>query len=267
MVLPLLQGRRVLVTGGSRGIGRAVVEAAAAAGAACGVVCREPGSAADLVRHCRSQGHPVPLVEAADVTDDAACTGAVQRLAARLGGLDVVVNNAARVSGEVPDALFTTTDALLRADFEEKVVASLRVVRAAHPHLVRSGSGRVVNIGGEAAHIARHNVSSGVRNAAVVHLTHSMARELGPDGITVNAVQPGVTLTAGVRAMLLGGVEDGTPAAEARLAELARRSSLRRFVRPEEVAAVVTFLASPASSGVTAQVLTVSGGSTAAVHY
>ncbi|WP_433222405.1 SDR family NAD(P)-dependent oxidoreductase [Dactylosporangium sp. CS-047395] len=252
-----LDGRRVLVTGGSRGIGRAIVEAAAAAGARCAVLCRHPEAAADL---------PARSVHAADITDPAGCERAVAEAAAALGGLDVVVNNAARVSGGVPDGLFSTTDTLLRSDFEEKIVGYLRVVRAAAEHLRASGSGRVVNVGGEAARIARHNVSSGVRNAALVHLTHSMARELGPDGITANVVQPGVVLTAEVRAMLLAGAPDGT-GEEDYLRKLAARQSLRRFVKPAEVAAVVIFLASAAASGLTGQVLTVSGGTSAAVHY
>jgi NAD(P)-dependent dehydrogenase (short-subunit alcohol dehydrogenase family) len=261
-----LAGRRVLVTGGSRGIGRAIVEAAAAAGARCAVLCRDPAGAAAVVARCAEAGWAVPSVHAADVTDAAACEDAVAAAAEALGGLDAVVNNAARVSGGAPDGLFTTTDALLRADFEEKVVAYLRVVRAAAPDLRASGSGRVVNIGGEAARIARHNVSSGARNAALVHLTHSMARELGPDGITANVVQPGVVLTDSVRAMLLAGAPAGTPA-EAHLRALAARQSLRRFVEPTEVAAVVVFLVSAAASGMTGQVLTVSGGTSAAVYY
>lgn len=261
-----LAGRRVLVTGGSRGIGRAIVEAAAAAGARCAVLCRDPAGAAAAVARCAEAGWAAPSVHAADVTDPAACEDAVTAAAQALGGLDAVVNNAARVSGGTPDGLFTTTDALLRTDFEEKVVAYLRVVRAAAPHLRASGSGRVVNIGGEAARIARHNVSSGARNAALVHLTHSMARELGPDGITANVVQPGVVLTDRVRAMLLAGAPAGTPAEE-HLRALAARQSLRRFVEPAEVAAVVVFLVSAAASGMTGQVLTVSGGTSAAVHY
>ncbi|MGW0502836.1 SDR family NAD(P)-dependent oxidoreductase [Micromonospora sp. NPDC003241] len=261
-----LAGRRVLVTGGSRGIGRSIVEAATAAGARCAVLCRDPAGAAGVVTACTDAGLPVPSVHAADITDPVGCGRAVVDAADALGGVDVVVNNAARVSGGVPDGLFSTTDALLRTDFEEKVVGYLRVVRAAVAHLRAGGSGRVVNIGGEAARIARHNVSSGVRNAALVHLTHSMARELGPDGITANVVQPGVVLTGEVRAMLLAAAPPGTDPQD-HLRRLAARQSLRRFVEPAEVAAVVVFLASTASSGLTGQVLTVSGGTSAAVHY
>ncbi|MET7422573.1 SDR family oxidoreductase [Dactylosporangium sp. NPDC005555] len=261
--MTLLDGRRILVTGGSRGIGRAIVEGAAAAGARCAVVCRDPAGAGGLLRACADAGLPVPSVHAGDITDAAGCERAVVAAAQTLGGVDVVVNNAARVSGGAPDGLFTTTDALLRADFDEKVVGYLRVVRAAVPYLRDSAHGRVVNIGGEAARIARHNVSSGVRNAALVHLTHSMARELGPDGITANVVQPGIVLTTDVRAMLVAGAPDP----DAHLRRLAARQSLRRFVEPAEVAAVVVFLASVASSGLTGQVLTVSGGTSAAVHY
>jgi NAD(P)-dependent dehydrogenase (short-subunit alcohol dehydrogenase family) len=262
----MLTGRRVVVTGGSRGIGRAIVEAAAAAGARCAVICRRPEGAADLLRRCVDEGWPVPSVHPADITDSAGVTAAIHAATAALDGIDVVVNNAARVSGNVPDGLFTTTDALLRADFEEKVIGYLQVVRAAAEQLRTSGSGRVINIGGEATYIARDNVSSGVRNAAVVHLTHSMARELGPYGVTANVVQPGVVLTETVRKLLLSSAPAGV-SAEEHLAKLASRHALRRFVSPTEVAAVVVFLASAAASGLTGQVLTVSGGSSTAVRY
>lgn len=256
----------MLVTGGSRGIGRAIVEQASAAGARCAVICRDPAGAAEVVATCEQRGWAAPTVHAADIADAAGCEAAVGAAAEALGGLDVVVNNAARVAGGVPDGLFSTTDELLRADFEQKILGYLRVVRVAAAHLRASGSGRVVNIGGEAAHIAQGNVSSGVRNAGAIHLTHSMARELGPDGITANLVQPGLVLTDGVRAMLLSTVPPGV-AAQDHLDHLAARQALRRFVRPEEVAAVVLFLASAASSGMTGQVLTVSGGTSTSVYY
>ena len=204
-----------------------------------------------------------PAVRYADITDDEECTAAVVELAEELGGLDVVVNNAARVSGVEPDGLFTTSYDLLRADFEEKVIGYLRVVRAAHPYLARSGDGRVINIGGEASRVARDNVSSGVRNAAVVHLTHTMAMALGPDGITVNAVQPGVVLTPDVRRNLAA----AGPDVDTTIARLAASHALHRLVTPEEVARTVLFLASPEASGITAQVLSVSAGSTRGVYY
>jgi NAD(P)-dependent dehydrogenase (short-subunit alcohol dehydrogenase family) len=120
-----LAGRRVVVTGGSRGIGRAIVEAAAAAGARCAVICRNAGGAAEVVARCAGEGWPVPSVHEGDITNETSCVAAVTGAAEALGGLDVVVNNAARVSGGVADGLFSTTDDLLRSDFEETGTCAL----------------------------------------------------------------------------------------------------------------------------------------------
>jgi NAD(P)-dependent dehydrogenase (short-subunit alcohol dehydrogenase family) len=114
---------------------------------------------------------------------------------------------------------------------------------------------------------ARKNVSSGARNAAIVHLTHSMAMELGEYGITVNAIHPGVVLTETVRHRLATAAQAaGRDPAEVRAAAGAR-SALGRLVEPEEVAAAAIFLASAAASGITSQVIAVSGGSSRAVYY
>jgi NAD(P)-dependent dehydrogenase (short-subunit alcohol dehydrogenase family) len=262
----ILNGRRVLVTGGARGIGRAIVDAASAQGAACGVICRTPRSAEALRSDYDRQGVPV-AVAVADVTDDEGCAAAVTGIAGILGGLDVLVNCAARVAGGQDDGFFTTTPELMQHDYDEKVVGALRCARAAFPFLRDSGSGRIVNIGGEAARLARKNVSSGARNAAIVHLTHSMAMELGEYGITVNAIHPGVVLTETVLHRLEAAAHAaGRGPADAR-ASAGARSALGRLVEPEEVAAAAIFLASGAASGITSQVIAVSGGSSRAVYY
>jgi NAD(P)-dependent dehydrogenase (short-subunit alcohol dehydrogenase family) len=265
-VTSILDGRRVLVTGGARGIGRAIVDAATAEGATCAVICRTAESAEALNSDYDRRGIPI-AVAVADVTEDEGCAAAVPHLAALLGGLDVLVNSAARVAGDREDGFFTTAPELMRHDFDEKVVGALRCARAAFPFLRDSGSGRIINIGGEAARQASKNVSSGARNAAIVHLTHSMAMELGEFGITVNAIHPGVVLTDTVRHRLAAAAQAaGRDPADVRAAAGAR-SALGRLVEPGEVAAAAIFLASAAASGITSQVIAVSGGSSRAVYY
>jgi NAD(P)-dependent dehydrogenase (short-subunit alcohol dehydrogenase family) len=261
-----LAGRKVLVTGGSRGIGRAIADAAADAGAACGVICRTRQSADALTSDYARLGRTVE-VALADVTDDAGCAAAVTQVAERLGGLDVLVNSAARVAGDQPDGFFTTTPELMRRDFDEMVVGALRCARAAFPFLRASGSGRIINIGGEAARLARKNLSSGARNAAIVHLTVSMAMELGEYGITVNAIHPGVVLTETVLDRFAAVAAASGRETTDEVAAAGSHSALRRLVQPHEVAALAVFLASPAASGITGQVVAVSGGSSRAVHY
>jgi NAD(P)-dependent dehydrogenase (short-subunit alcohol dehydrogenase family) len=258
----LLAGRRVLVTGGSRGIGLAVVEVALRAGARCAVLARTDES----LRAAAEQVGEIVTVRA-DIGDRTRIRPAVDTAAEQLGGLDVLVNAAARVSGREPDGVFTVTPELLLADFAEKIVGYLETARAAHPYLRDSGRGRIVNIGGEAVRLARHNVSSGARNAALVHLTRSLAMEFGPDGIRVNAVHPGVVRTANVDRMLAErSVAAGDPP-EALAAAIARRTAIRRLVEPVDVANTVAFLASDLADGITGEGITVSGGSSAAVHY
>lgn len=262
----MLADRKVVVTGGSRGVGRAIVKAAIAEGAACGIICRTAESAQVLLADLAEQRQSA-AVALADVTDDERCDAAVTEIATALGGLDVLVNSAARVAGDQPDGFFTTTADLMKRDFDEKIVGALRCARAAFPFLRASGSGRIINIGGEAARLARRNISSGARNAAIVHLTHSLAMELGEFGITVNAIHPGVVLTETVLSRFAA-----TAAATGRdLAEVVQaagaRSALRRLVEPREVAAAAVFLASAAASGITGQVIAVSAGSSRAVYY
>lgn len=264
--MSILDGRRMLVTGGARGIGRAIVDAASAEGAACGVICRTAQSAEALTSDFDLQGVPI-AVAVADVTDDNGCAAAISQVAGRLGGLDVLVNSAARVAGDREDGFFTTTPELMQHDFDEKVVGALRCARAAFPFLRDSGSGRIINIGGEAARLARKNISSGARNAAIVHLTHSMAMELGEFGITVNAIHPGVVLTETVRQRLAAAAQAAGRKPTDVSASAGARSALGRLVEPEEVAAAVIFLASAAASGITSQVIAVSGGSSRAVYY
>ena len=152
------------------------------------------------------------------------------------------------------------------SDFTVKFLGYLRAARAAVPFMEAAGWGRIVNVGGLAARTAGP-ISAGARNAGVVHLTRSLSRELGRAGITVNAVHPGLTLTDGVRQRLQRWAEASGLAPEAMAERLAGDIAIGRLPEPDEVAAVVVFLASGAASAVTGEVVAASGGAGAAVHY
>jgi len=255
-----LTGRRALVTGGSRGIGLAAGRALAAEGADVALVARGEDalrSAADDV--ARESGRRVIAV-AADTGADASVAAMAGQVVAQLGGVDILVNAAATPATGAP---FTDDD--LEGEINVKVRGYLRCARAVAPLMVESGWGRIVNIGGLAAR-QTGNIVGTVRNVAVAAMTKNLADELGPYGINVTVVHPGLTrteATPGVIARLAAsrGVTDEE--AELGLA----RNSIRRIVDAAEVADVVAFLASPRSASITGDCIACGGGIPGSIYY
>ncbi|MBZ5738410.1 SDR family NAD(P)-dependent oxidoreductase [Nocardioides mangrovi] len=231
-----------LVTGGNRGIGLAVAHALAREGARVALLGRD---AAALAAAATAVGRGT-LTVTADTTDDAAVRAAVETVVQELGGLDVVVNAAApRAQPGQPTGLAGLDDADLLHQVDTKALGYARVVRAAAPHLERGG-GRVVNISGMNAR-STGSIAGSVRNIAVVAITKNLADELGPRGVTATCVHPGLTVTERV---------EGDPA----YLEQASRNGIGRPVTADDVAAVVTFLASPRGAVANGAVITVDGG-------
>jgi NAD(P)-dependent dehydrogenase (short-subunit alcohol dehydrogenase family) len=256
-----LTGRRAVVTGGSRGIGLAIGRALAAEGADVALVARTEDvleRAAEEV--ARESGRTVIGVPA-DTGDDASVATMVGLVVAQLGGVDILVNAAATPATGAP-----FTDDNLEDEINVKVRGYLRCARAVAPLMVESGWGRIVNIGGLAARQTGNLVGT-VRNVAVAALTKNLADELGPRGVNVNVVHPGMTRTERT-------AEAAAAMASARgvtVEELERALqgavSLGRIVTAEEVAAVVTFLASPKSVAINGDPVVASGGARGSIHY
>lgn len=242
-----LRDRAALVTGGSRGIGRAVVEHLAAEGARVVFLFRSDEEAAnDVVESCRRAGGAV-RAERVDVRDAEASAAAVERMIDTEGGIDVLVNNAAVIR----DALL----AALRRDELDDLLATnvagvFHVTGAVVPHMVSRRSGKIVNVSSVAgARGGRGQTGYAATKGAIDALTRSLAVELAPRRIHVNAVAPGLVETEMSR-----DVRD-------RAGEEARaRILLRRFGTPAEVARAVLFLASRHADYITGQVLAVDGG-------
>lgn len=238
-----LAGAGALVTGGSRGIGLAVARALVAEGARVALLGRDPDTLAAAVATLGAGAVAV----VADTTDDVAVRRAVDEAAASLGSLSVVVNCAApRAVPRRPPGLAGLDDDDFLTQLDTKALGYLRVVRAAVPHLLAAGGGSVVNVSGMNAR-STGSIAGSVRNIAVVALTKNLADDLGPQGIAVSCVHPGLTVTER---------NDG----DADYAELAAKNSLGRPVTADEVAALVTFLASPRAVLANGAVVTADGG-------
>jgi NAD(P)-dependent dehydrogenase (short-subunit alcohol dehydrogenase family) len=242
-----LAGQTALVTGGSRGIGLAVAVALAGEGARVALLGRD----AHTLAVAAERVGPGTVVVPADTTDDAQVRAAVEEAATALGRLDVVVNcAAARATPGQRQGLAGLDDEDFLRQVDTKALGYLRVVRAAAPHLEAHG-GRVVNVSGMNAR-ATGSITGSVRNIAVVALSKNLADELGPRGISVACVHPGLTVTE-------------RNASDEGFAAQASANALSRPVTATEVADVIVFLASPRAAVTNGAVLTVDGGRPGAI--
>jgi 3-oxoacyl-[acyl-carrier protein] reductase len=246
---PGLAGKSVLVTGGSRGIGRAIVEIFATAGCDVTFFYRGNAEAANaVVAAADSADLGVKVTaEQVDVTDMAACSAAVDRVAERCGRIDVLVNNAGIIRD---NQLAAFDDEDVSAVLDTNVGGVFNVTRAVVPHMIVARAGRIVNLSSvSASKGGRGQTNYAASKGAIEAFTRALAVELAPRKILVNAVAPGVIdteMSKDVREMAGDTVKS--------------KILLRRFGTPEDIACAVFFLASAWSSYVTGEILHVDGG-------
>jgi len=242
-----LAGRTVIVTGGSRGIGRSIVELFAADGAEVVFFYRgNTAAATEVGEAARAAGQRI-AAEQVDVTDAAACAAAVERTVERCGSVDVLVNNAG-VTRDNLLALLEVED--VRVVFDTNVGGVFNVTRAVVPHMIARRAGKIVNVSSVAGEKGgRGQTNYAASKGAINALTRALAVELAPRRINVNCVAPGVVETEMTQ-------EIRDRAGD----EVKSRILLRRFGQPRDVAHAVWFLASKYADYITGQVLHVDGG-------
>ncbi|MBO9331778.1 SDR family oxidoreductase [Achromobacter xylosoxidans] len=255
-----LKGKVAVVTGGSLGIGRAVSEALAAEGVRVAIVARRQAQLDEVAAEItRASGVEVRGF-AADVSDTAQVDAMMQQVAAHFGRIDILVNGAAHPGGLVRSEIDEADPEGLLEDINIKVVGYMRCAKAAAPHMRRGGYGRIVNIGGLTGRGSKQ--LSGMRNVAICHLTKTLSDQLGPDGITVNVIHPGVVETPHIHELYAKeAAKQGLTAAQVE-ANYAKATPIRRVLQPAEIADAVLFLASPRAAAITGESLGVDGGIT-----
>jgi NAD(P)-dependent dehydrogenase (short-subunit alcohol dehydrogenase family) len=262
-----LAGKTALVTGGSSGIGKAIARLLAQEGAEVAIAARTESRLRDAAQDLAAATGARIVSILADTGDTASVNAMVEQAVAQLGSVEILVNNAARPGGGgPPPSLEETLDEAFDDEMNTKVLGYLRCARAVAPHMKARGWGRIINISGLAARQSGNAIGS-MRNVAVAALTKNLADELGPFGINVTVVHPGLTWTERMPALIEARAKaQGIPVEQARQ-QLAAQNSARRVIDATDIAAVVAFLASPRSVAINGDAIAAGGGVGRAIHY
>jgi NAD(P)-dependent dehydrogenase (short-subunit alcohol dehydrogenase family) len=262
-----LQGKKAIVTGGSRGMGKATARQLAREGCDVAIGARTEAplreTAAEITQETRRK--IVPLI--VDTLNAESIKAFVRESADALGGVHILANCAARVGGTIPDNMDVISDEQIVKDFEEKFLGYYRCAREAAPYMKQAGWGRIINLSGGAGRTPGTAISTPARNISCVALTKSLANTLGPFGINVNAIYPGTTITEAVLERHRDQAKQQGKTLDTYLEELRQRSPIRHLVTAEDVAQVVVFLCSPLAISITGEAISVSGGINADMHY
>ncbi len=268
-----LEGKYALVAGGGRGIGKAIALDLAREGVDVAIASRTLAQLQETAKEIEGATgrRVIPLV--VDVTSREQVDRVVSEAATQLGGLHILVNSASLPGGSASATgpIDSIDDEDLLSDFDVKYVGALRCARAAIPYLKEQGWGRIINISGANAHRAG-NLSGGARNTSLVHLTKTLAVQLGGFGITANCIHPGTTRTERTAGLLAArAAELGISPEELEQQDFAPGSpagnAICRMVDASEIAYLTTFLASDKAWAVTGELVVATGGAGTSVYY
>jgi NAD(P)-dependent dehydrogenase (short-subunit alcohol dehydrogenase family) len=262
-----LNGKTAIVTGGSRGIGKAVARELALEGVDVAIAARGREaleSTAEMIQD--ETGRKIIPLQADTGVDDSVKQMVADALSS-LGRLDILVNCAARPLGSDPEpGVEEITEDLFWADMNVKVMGYLRCIRELVPHMKLNRWGRIINISGHAARKAGSTIGS-MRNVSVVAMTKNLADELGPYGINVSVVHPGLTWTERMPELIAGRAAARDISTDEMERQLAQGNAVRKIIDAREVAYVVVFLASPKSIAITGDVIAAGGGVGNNIYY
>ena len=255
--------RVAIVTGGSGGIGQAIATVLARAHFAVVVTARRIDPLEEIAATIRTATAGTVCALTSDATSQSSVDDLVAVVLDRFGRIDLLVNCAASTSAVSNDIEQLDVDNIL-TDLNTKVCGYLRYARAVVPVMKREGSGRIINIGGLTGRSS--DTVSGMRNVAISHMTKALSDGLGPDGITVNAVHPGIVWTPHLLDLFKGIAEEGGNSVGDVEADFVARVPTRRIISAEEIGDVIAFLASPAAASITGESIAVDGGFSRGVY-
>ena len=262
-----LSGKVAIVTGGSRGIGKAIAKELAAEGASVALVARsmatlEP-AVADIVGASKGKVQGFTC----DTSDDASVKAMVAAVMKAFGRIDILVNCAAKPSGQSkPPSLTEITTEEFWDHMNTKVMGYLRTAREVAPHMIKQKSGRIINVSGLGARRTGTTIGS-IRNVGVAALTKNIADELGKHGITAVCVHPGLIRTEATPGVVAAQAKaQGVSEAEIEK-RLGSHNVLGQLITAEQIGYVCTFLASPKSVAINGETVGAGGGTPGAIHY
>jgi len=262
-----LADKVAIVTGASRGIGKAIAAALAREGAKVALVARDEkaleAAAAGIAAATRRVAKPF----VADTGDDRAVKAMVDGVLAAFGRVDILVNCAAQPAGQSkPPALAEITSEALWAEVNVKVLGYLRTAREVAKPMADQGGGRIVNVSGLAARMSGSIIGS-IRNISVAALTKNLADELAPKGISAVCVHPGLTRTEKTPEVVARRAQAQGVSAEDVEKIMARGNLVGRLITAEEIGDLVAFLASPRAIAINGDAIAAGGGIAGAIYY
>ena len=262
-----LKGKVAIVTGGSRGIGLAIGRVLAAEGANVALVARNAAALDGAAAQISGQGGGAAKGFACDTTDDKAVKGMVADVVAAFGRVDILVNCAAKPSGQAkPPTLSEITAEEFWDHMNTKVMGYLRTAREVAPHMIGQGSGRIVNVSGLGAKHVGTTIGS-IRNVGVAALTKNLADELAPHGIQAVCVHPGLVRTEATPGVIAAQAKaQGVSEAEIEK-RMGARNLVKKIVTADEIAQVVAFLASPKAIAINGDAIPAGGGTPGSIYY